>query len=732
MSDFMTIIQAARKAGRSALSESDGKQLLNAFGVAAPASVVVENAAAVEGAIAAMQGPFVVKVVSPDILHKSDVGGVALNLADTKAVASAIEAMAQQPAMREARVEGYLIEPMLPAGQEIVVGAVHDPYFGAMVMVGLGGVFVEVLRDVAFRLCPIAPFDAHAMLDELRGSAMLDGARGEAPASRAAIVDVLLKIGGENGLLMQSGDEFDSLDINPLIVTPTSATAADARFMLRDRSADPASVDSASVAEIPETPGAAIERFTPLFEPKVIAVIGASTSSSTMANTFIRRMKAYEYPGDIVPIHPKADAIEGLKAYPSLAEAPEPIDYAYVALGAERVPGILRGAAGRVKFVQVLSSGFGETAEGEALERELVDAAAEGGTRVIGPNCLGLYSPRGRVTFPVDPPTEIGNIGVISQSGGLGTDIIKRGQWRGLTFSGVVTVGNSADLGPVDLMEYYFADPQTQVIGLYLEGVRDGRRLFDLMNSDRATKPVVILKGGRSEQGNAAAASHTGALVGDQRTWQALASQTPCVVVASLEEFLDTLLAFQNLTIRSSRPTQNVVLFGNGGGTGVLATDSFAECGLDIKPFAEQTLTELEALGLPPGTSVVNPIDTPVATLQQEEGWIAGKILDRIYQNGNPDAVVMHLNLASFVGRDDNDPVHNLIEVAEQSQSRYPGRAHFVLVLRSDGSPALDEIKRKHRQQALAVGIPVYDEVTNAARALASVQQVEKRFAARA
>jgi acyl-CoA synthetase (NDP forming) len=392
---------------------------------------------------------------------------------------------------------------------------------------------------------------------------------------------------------------------------------------------------------------------------------------------------------------------------------------------------VLAEAGGRVKFAQVLSSGFGETEEGRALEEELVTAARAGGCRVIGPNCLGLYSPRGRVTFPVNPPEQVGTVGIISQSGGLGTDIIKRGQWRGLGFSGVVTVGNSADLGPVDLMEYYFADPQTRVVGLYLEGVKDGRRLFELMRSPRATKPVVILKGGRSPQGNAAAASHTGALAGDQRAWEALSRQTPCALVSSVDEFIDALLAFQNLALRPDRPTRNVVLFGNGGGTGVLATDYFAELGLDIHPFGEATRTTLEALRLPPGTSVANPIDTPVGTLQEEDGWIAGKILDRVYDTSSPDAIVMHLNLASFVGRGDGDPVDNLIKVAERVQTTHPGRAHFVLVLRSDGSKELDDIKREYRERALAVGIPVYDEVTNAAQALSVVQHLEQRFAER-
>jgi acyl-CoA synthetase (NDP forming) len=298
-------------------------------------------------------------------------------------------------------------------------------------------------------------------------------------------------------------------------------------------------------------------------------------------------------------------------------------------------------------------------------------------------------------------------------------------------FSGLVSIGNAADLGPVDLLEFYFADPQTRVIGLYIEDVKQGRRFFDLLRSDKATKPVVILRGGRSSQGRAAAASHTGALAGDERTWQALSRQTGCVPVATVDEFIDALLAFQCLHLRPSKPTRRVVLFGNGGGTSVLATDCFAELGLDVSPFDDETRLKLEAMNLPPGTSIANPIDAPVGTLQKEGGRIANRILDIVYTSATPDAVVMHLNLAAFVGRGDVDPIDNLIQAAVQVQDSFPGQAHFMMALRVDGSPELDAKRRQYRESALAAGVPVYDELAPAARALKAVSWVEQRFAER-
>ena len=226
------LIAAAKKEKRAALDEIAGKQLLASFGVAVPKSVIAKNAADVAKAIAGMQPPFALKVMSPEILHKSDAGGVKIGLQSAAEVAQAITSMAAAPQIRQARIDGWLVEEMAPAGQEVVVGAVRDPNFGPLVMVGLGGIFVEILADVAFRICPITRLDAAEMLDDLKGVALLDGARGRARASREAIIDVLLKIGGENGLLMQHVDDFTEADINPLIVSANGAVAVDARFVL--------------------------------------------------------------------------------------------------------------------------------------------------------------------------------------------------------------------------------------------------------------------------------------------------------------------------------------------------------------------------------------------------------------------------------------------------------------------------------------------------------------------
>jgi len=226
------IIEQARARQRKALDEQAGKQLLAAYGIAVPRSATVTKLKDVDAAVAALTPPLVVKIMSPDVLHKSDAGGVVVGLDSAMAVKKAIRAMKATPALSDVHIDGYLIEEMAPAGLEIVVGGLRDPQFGPLIMVGLGGIFVEVLADVSFRICPIDAVDAAEMLDELKGAAILDGARGRTPASRAAIVDILLKVGGENGLLMQHGSVIAEADLNPVIVSATAAVAVDARFIL--------------------------------------------------------------------------------------------------------------------------------------------------------------------------------------------------------------------------------------------------------------------------------------------------------------------------------------------------------------------------------------------------------------------------------------------------------------------------------------------------------------------
>ena len=469
-----------------------------------------------------------------------------------------------------------------------------------------------------------------------------------------------------------------------------------------------------------------LDRYRPLIEPKAVAVVGASTKGNALPNAFMRRIRAFGYTGDIYPIHPAASEIDGIRAYRSFADLPQAVDYAFIAIPAAEIPALLETAGGRVRYAQVISSGFGESQDGAELEQRLAAAARAGGMRLLGPNCLGLYTPRGRITFTEICPEEVGTVGIVSQSGGLGTDIVRRGMIRGIRFSAVVSVGNCVDIGPSDLLEFYLADPQTRVIGLYIETARDGRRLFDILRHARARKPVVILKGGRSRRGIAAAASHTGSLAGDFRAWQALARQTGCILANTLDGFIDSLSMLQSATPRADTPTRRVVLFGNGGGASVLATDYFSDLGLDVEPFGSETLSALSALRLPAGSSITNPVDCGAVSLQRDDGRVAEAILDAIYGSAQPEALVMHLNMASFSGITKPEVLENIVQAALRARGRHAGAAHFLLVLRSDGEQELESRKREFRARAIDLGVPVFDEITNAGHALAAMRDYER------
>jgi acyl-CoA synthetase (NDP forming) len=672
--------------------------------------------------------PVAVKGIAPALVHKSDAGAVRLNLASADDASAAAAAMQNAVGTQGIALDGFLVEEMAPAGHEVIVGGFNDPQFGPAVMVGLGGVFVEVFADVAFRLCPIDRADAEEMLAELTATPILEGARGGVAASKNALIDVLLRVGGSDGLMIRFQNQIQELDINPLIVSGNGAVAADARIVLKT------GTDSQPQNAPPADDADAIRaRFAALFTPNLMAVIGASTNRPNRANLAIDQLLTYGFDREkLIAIHPTATELDGLKAYPSFADTPAPVDYAYVAIPGAGVPDLLRQAKGRLRFAHVTSSGFTESGN-DALQQDLVAAVRESGVRVLGPNCNGGYSPRGGLTFCYDALPDKGSVGVILQSGGLGVDTIRRGNHRGLRFSGVMTVGNCADIGPEDLLEFYFADPETRVVGMYLEGVKDGRRMFDLLRNRAPIKPVVILKGGRSDLGQSAAVSHTGALAGDDRIWQALSRQTGAILAETFDEFIDKLLALQCLTPRPDRPTTEAVLFGNGGGTSVLGVDTFARAGITVAPFRQSTVDMLDALALDPGATYTNPVDAPRPVLISNEGRDAETVLRTIFEQESPQMVVMHINMSVIVSQaDDGDELMvNFLDAGERVRRDHPDKAHFLLVLRSDGNPRYEEAKVRYRALALDRGIPTYDELPAASNGVAAISQHEGYMARR-
>lgn len=713
-------LEAARARGAAALDEHAAKAVLAELGLVVPNGArlspdctEVDIASAVRG----LTPPLAFKVLADSALHKSDLGAVKIGLKDTAAVAQALTDVRARMAAANLPVAGYLIEEMAQSGVEIVIGGSHDPQLGPMLMLGAGGVFAEILRDTTFRLCPISPVDAEAMIDELRLAPVLAGARGRTPVDRAAIVAALLALGGTDGLFTRHANCIAEFDLNPLIALPDGLVAVDARIVLGE--------SKPPNREVPHTQDTC-QDLAPLFAPQRIAVVGASASGITAGNRFLRLLDVTGFAGCVYPIHPSATQIEGHKAYASLADTPEAVDYAYLTVPAERVEQVLASGAGRLRFAQVMASTDADLMP--AWEDRLRTLAQKGGFRVIGPNCMGTHAPRGRMTFMEGADCTPGAVGIVSQSGGLGMDILRRGQTLGLRFSGLVTVGNSADLGPSDLLEFYLADPETRVIGLYIEDVKDGARFQSLLRANRGRKPVVLLAGGISAQGQAAAASHTGAMAGSPQAWQALARQSGALLTDTLDTFLAMLGMCLWLRPGGPAPEAGVTLFGNGGGASVLATDTLERAGLRLARPDATARAAFGAIALPPGASLANPIDLPASVLRQEDGRLTARILDVNEQLVGPYATIVHLNLPVILGYQHvPDFLPNLLD-AVFGETRAATGGHRLLVLRSDRSPEADAWRRTFRAEAAARDVPSFDEIPEAIAALAAYQDYECFF----
>jgi acyl-CoA synthetase (NDP forming) len=372
------------------------------------------------GAVEGLRAPFVLKAFGNGVVHKSDVGAVKLGLG-VDDLPRAITDMTAVLATHSLTPAGFLVEEQHPGGLELVIGVVRRPPFGAVAMLGLGGTFTEALDSSVSRLCPLTPDAAVEMLDSWPGTGVLRG-RGPRLVDSDALLAALLAIAGEGGLGDALGTALSELECNPIVVANDGTVALDARLIVHR-------VLPESTSRPPPTD------FTRLFAPRSIAVAGASSSKVTFGNRFLAAYRDAGWAEGLHAVHPTASEIDGVPAVSSVTEISGGVDYLLVALPAAQCADVVSGAAGSVVFAHVVAGGFGETGpEGKQLETQLLDAAREARVRVLGPNCLGVFSPRGRQTFQLGAPRVAGSVSVISQSGGLAGDIVMAGDRRGIRF----------------------------------------------------------------------------------------------------------------------------------------------------------------------------------------------------------------------------------------------------------------------------------------------------------
>ncbi len=588
------VIQRAREQGRNTLTAAEAGEVCRAYGLPLPEERVAGEAAAAVQAARAIGYPVALKVLSSEISHKSEAGGIALHLDGDDAVRQAFEAVTASARRYNpgARVEGVLVQAMAPAGREVIVGSVTDPTFGKVVMLGLGGIFVETMKDVSFGLAPVSEERARQMFGEIAGYPVLAGVRGEKPVD----FDALAKVVAGVSRLVTDLPEVSELDLNPVIARPDGVVAVDARIALGDGVHERFRPDRASI----------IKSMQRIMNPRSVAVIGASAEEGKIGYSVVRNILDGGYAGKLYPVNPRAPEIQGLKAYPSVTDIPDGVDVAVFCIPAALVGGALeqcgaKGVAGAI----LIPSGFAEIGE-KALQDEIVEVARRHGVRLMGPNIYGYYyTPASLCATFCTPYTERGQVALSSQSGGVGMAIIGFSRSHNMGVSAIVGLGNKSDLDEDDLLEYYAQDPNTSVIAMHVEDIKDGRAFVDAAKRVSKEKPVVVLKAGRTAEGARAAASHTGALAGADAVYDAAFREAGVVRARTLEDLLDWARA---LSMLPAPKGENVLIVTGAGGSGVLLSDSCHDYGLRLMAMPDDLGAQFKEL-IPPFGAYGNPID---------------------------------------------------------------------------------------------------------------------------
>ena len=599
------------EAARRPLSEGESKELLARYGVVvAPFAVVPDEQAAVRAA-EDFGFPVAVKGHGEGLAHKTELDLVALNLATAGQVRNEAKRMLSSGAPG---LTGVVISPMVRGRREFVAGLFRDLDFGPVVMFGLGGVFAEALNDVVFRLAPVTEKEALSMLSELKSVKLLDAFRGEAATDRRALVRVIT---GLSELAINRPDVAE-VDVNPLLVGPDgSVSAVDALVVLDD-----------AEKRAPTHPPVGLGELARFFHPKSIAVVGASNAFGKWGQRLPANLIAGGFKGEIHFVNPRGGKMWGRIVHRDVRDIPGPVDLAAVTVPAGQVMGLLDSFAQKgIRHLLLITSGFGETGqEGRELERLLVRRATELGIILFGPNTMGISNPHLNLRLlGVSVGGTAGDTALVSQSGNMGVQLLEFAANQGIGIRAFAGSGNEASVTVEDFMEGFEVDELTRTVLLYLESVKNGRRFFESARRVGLKKPVVALKGGRTEAGERAAASHTGALAANHRIFDAACRQAGVVTVDNPIEMLDVSAVFSGLPLPKGR---RVAILTLGGGWGVVTSDLCADRRLTVAPLDDSVLAALDRL-LPPYWSRANPVDLvgesdpelPIKALELLAAW---------------------------------------------------------------------------------------------------------------
>jgi acetyl coenzyme A synthetase (ADP forming)-like protein len=590
------LLDAVRASGRTSLTAPEGKQVCDAYGIAVPGEGVATSAAEAGKLAAGMGFPVVMKIVSPDILHKTEAGGVIVGLKSADEATKAYDTILANAKKykADAKIDGVQVQQMLKGGQEVIVGAVTDGSFGKLVAFGLGGVLVEVLKDITFRLAPATKADALSMLDGIQASEMLKGVRGGDAVDRDKLAALIVGVSE----LVSDFPEIAEMDLNPVFATKDSAIAADVRIV----------VDFAQKTPRYRPPEAdVVVSMKRIMQPKAVAVIGASDETGKIGNSVMKNLINGGYQGQIYPIHPKAAEIMGHKAYKSVKDVPGEIDTAVFAIPAKLVAGALTECGEKkIAGAILIPSGFAETGNHEGQE-ELVAIGRKYNIRMMGPNIYGFYYTPANLCATFCTAYDVkGSTALSSQSGGIGMAIIGFSRSAKMGVSAIVGLGNKSDIDEDDLLLFFEQDPNTNVIAQHCEDLKDGRAFAEVAKRVSKKKPVIMLKAGRTSLGAAAASSHTGALAGNDKIYEDVLRQSGVIRARSLRDLLDFA---RGVPMLPTPKGENVVIITGAGGSGVLLSDACVDNGLKLLKPMPADLDAAFRKFIPPFGAAGNPVD---------------------------------------------------------------------------------------------------------------------------
>lgn len=589
------ILDSVKADKRTSLTAPEGKLVCDAYGIPVPKEGVAKSAAEAAKIAADMGFPVVMKIVSPDILHKTEAGGVMVGVktaADVEKNYATILANAEKY-KSDAKIAGIQVQQMLLGGQEVIVGAVTDGSFGKLVAFGLGGVLVEVLKDITFRLAPATKDDALSMLDGIQAHEMLKGVRGSDPANRDAIAAIIVNVSN----LITDFPEISEMDLNPVFATKDGAIAADVRIV----------VDFAPAPPRPRPKHEDIVRqMNRIMKPKAVAVIGASAENGKIGNSVMKNLINGGYKGEIYPIHPKADEIMGKKVYKSVKDVPGEIDIAVFAIPANFVAAALT-ECGEKKIVGaiLIPSGYAETGNMKGQE-EIQAIGQKYGIRLMGPNIYGFYYTHANLCATFCTAYDVkGSAALSSQSGGIGMAIIGFSRSAKMGVSAIVGLGNKSDIDEDDLLTFFEQDDNTQIIAQHCEDLKDGRAFAEVAKRVSKKKPIVVLKAGRTSAGAKAASSHTGALAGDDKIYEDVFNQSGVIRARSLRDMLEFA---RGIPVLPTPKGENVVIITGAGGSGVLLSDACVDNKLSLMTIPPDLDAAFRKF-IPPFGAAGNPVD---------------------------------------------------------------------------------------------------------------------------